>query len=46
MQGHWHDGWVVGQAYVHHYFAWLLERQADIVNALTRAKQALDLFRS
>jgi tetratricopeptide (TPR) repeat protein len=37
-----HD--VIGQAHVHHHFAWLLDMQADTVKALAHAEQALDLF--
>ncbi|VVJ17992.1 Transcriptional regulator [Amycolatopsis camponoti] len=37
---------VVGQAYVHRQFAWMLDRQGIIAEALAHAEQALDLFRA
>jgi DNA-binding SARP family transcriptional activator/tetratricopeptide (TPR) repeat protein len=37
---------IVGQAYVHYAFAWLLERQSAAAEALEHAEQALDLFRT
>jgi len=39
-------GDIIGQAYVHYAFAWLLERQASVADALEHAEQALDLFRT
>jgi tetratricopeptide (TPR) repeat protein len=37
---------IIGQAYVHHSFAWLLDRQANVVEAVTHAERALELFRA
>ena len=37
---------IVGQAYTHYSFAWLLDRQRAVSDALTHAEQALDLFRA
>jgi tetratricopeptide (TPR) repeat protein len=37
---------IVGQAYAHHQFAWMLDRQEAIADALTHSEQALDLFRA
>ena len=37
-------GDMVGQAYTHHYFSWLLERQEKNVDALGHAERALELF--
>lgn len=36
---------VVGQAYVHHYYAWLLDTQANTADALAHVERALELFR-
>jgi DNA-binding SARP family transcriptional activator/tetratricopeptide (TPR) repeat protein len=45
LELYWAVDDVVGQAYVHYAFAWLLERQTSVANALEHAEQALDLFR-
>ncbi|WP_284741455.1 AfsR/SARP family transcriptional regulator [Amycolatopsis sp. RTGN1] len=37
---------VVGRAYVHRQFAWMLDRQGTVAEALAHAEQALDLFRA
>jgi DNA-binding SARP family transcriptional activator len=37
---------VVGQAYAHYAFAWLLDRQGEVTEALARAEQTLTLFRA
>jgi DNA-binding SARP family transcriptional activator/tetratricopeptide (TPR) repeat protein len=37
---------VIGQAYVHHSFAWLLDKQANVVEAVAHAERALALFRA
>jgi DNA-binding SARP family transcriptional activator/tetratricopeptide (TPR) repeat protein len=37
---------IIGQAYVHHYFAWLLDKQANIAEAVAHAERALELFRA
>jgi DNA-binding SARP family transcriptional activator/tetratricopeptide (TPR) repeat protein len=37
---------IIGQAYVHHSFAWLLDKQANIVEAVGHAERALELFRA
>jgi DNA-binding SARP family transcriptional activator/tetratricopeptide (TPR) repeat protein len=36
----------IGQAYVQHSFAWLLDKQANIVEAVVHAERALELFRA
>jgi tetratricopeptide (TPR) repeat protein len=46
-QGLYEDaGDKVGEAYVQHYYSWMLEQQERTVEALSHAEQALDLFRA
>jgi DNA-binding SARP family transcriptional activator/tetratricopeptide (TPR) repeat protein len=45
-QGLYQDaGDKVGEAYVQHYYSWMLEQQEHTVEALSHAEQALELFR-
>ncbi len=37
---------IVGQAYTHYAFAWLLDRQGAVLDALEHATQALEQFRT
>lgn len=39
-----HD--TIGQAYVHHAFAWLLDKKGNVATAVTHAERALALFRA
>lgn len=39
-----HD--IIGQAYVHHSFASLLDKQANVAEAVVHAERALELFRA